>query len=82
MTRFVRTLIAVALLGVLTGCMGRSSVIWNYPHAMHETVAESGQEHYRRVSNVAERDRRALADDLDLFFQTERPTRLTKWHVR
>ena len=45
-----------------------------------ETLSESSDEHYHRVGMILDRDRRALAEDLDLLFLTERPTRLSRWH--
>ena len=74
----------LALVGgfALTACNSPSMVGVNYPHARSATLAESGDEHYQRVSRGAERDRLLLQEDLDLLFQTERPTRLTRWHVK
>lgn len=63
------------------GCMGRSSS-WAYPHGKMETSADTPDDHQERVARALERDRRALGDDLDLLFQTDRPTRLSKWHGR
>lgn len=54
----------------------------NYPHAHSETLTESADEHYHRVSQIAEQDRRLLQDDLDLLFQSDRPSRLTRWHSK
>lgn len=47
-----------------------------------ETLAESPDEHFHRADMILDRDRRALAEDLDLLFMTDRPTRLSKWHGR
>jgi hypothetical protein len=55
---------------------------WMYPHKCTETLAETGEEHQQRVHRALELDRRALAEDLDLVFMTDRPTRLTRWHSR
>lgn len=55
---------------------------WGYPHASMETSPETSREHYERVSSIIAADRRALAEDLDLLFQTERHGRLTRWHSR
>lgn len=44
------------------------------------TLSQTGEEHRQQVRSVWERDKAALMDDLDLLFQTDRPTRLTKWH--
>ena len=54
----------------------------NYPHARFGNLTESPHEHYQRVSNIAATDGRALVDDLDLLFMTDRPTRLTRWTTR
>lgn len=62
----------------ITGCWTASS----RPHTCMETLAEEPDEHYHRSSMILERDRRALAEDLDLLFMTDRPTRLSKWHSR
>lgn len=74
----------VMLLGVLywaTGCMGGKST-WMYPHAGSETLGQTSDEHRQQVSSILEQDRRALNEDLDILFMTDRPTRLTRWHGR
>ena len=53
-----------------------------YPHATIATLALSAHEHYLYVSNIAAQDERALIDDLDLLFLTDRPSRLTRWLSR
>lgn len=75
--------LALTMVGLAcaTGCMGRSSS-WAYPHSNMETGADTPDEHRERVARVLERDRRTLGDDLDLLMQTDRPTRLSKWHGR
>jgi len=81
----VRQWMQVLLLGVLfglTGCIGRSGVWLNYPHAGGETLGETSREHRERVSAVADQDAGAFVEDLDLLFMTDRPTRLTRWHGR
>ncbi len=85
MNRFAGCLLVVGVVAALSvvGCASpRSTVMLNYPHATQGTLAQSPHEHFQTVSNVAAHDGRALIDDLDLFFMTDRPTRLTKWHVR
>lgn len=89
MVRFVRCTLAAALLIALgvPGCAvftrsPRSTVVLNYPHATEATVTQTPQEHYQHVSNIAAQDARALVDDLDLLFFTDRPSRLTRWHAR
>jgi len=79
----VAVLALAAIAFASSGCShnGRPSA-WGYPHASMETTSETSREHYERVSSIIAADRRALAEDLDLLFQTERPTRLTRWHSR
>lgn len=87
MSRLARCVVAIGALGLLGGCAASPGaphplVLFPYPHAALPTNTESGAEHHHRVTNVAFRDMRALAEDLDLLFMTDRPTRLTKWHTR
>ena len=82
MTRKLGTLCLTLLASfVCGGCMGKSAT-WAYPHSRLQTGADTPEEHQERVARILERDRRTLGDDLDLFFQTDRPTRLSKWHGR
>ena len=82
MIRRVAKIVLTGLtLTVLTGCMGAKSA-WMYPHAGTETLGETPDEHHQRVVSSLEQDRRALNEDLDLLFMTDRPTRLTRWHGR
>ncbi|MBI4717104.1 MAG: hypothetical protein HY763_04810 [Planctomycetes bacterium] len=78
----VLTVCGLAFLGLQAGCAPRSTVSWNYPHATTETLSQSPHEHYQSASDVADRDGKALAEDLDVLFMTDRPTRLTRWHDR
>lgn len=55
---------------------------WYYPHARMSNYAETPEEHSFRVYRVLKADRHGLAEDIDLFLQTERPTRLNRWHDR
>ncbi len=64
--------------GGATGCWTAAS----RPHTCMETLAESRDEHFHRADMIYDRDRRALAEDYDLLFQTDRPTRLSRWHGR
>ena len=81
LTRWTLALCAVASLAA-AGCMGRQGVWLNDPHARLETLGETSEEHRERVSAVADQDARALVEDLDVLFMTDRPTRLTRWHGR
>ena len=89
MARFSRCLlVALVLLALaLPGCAAwakiqNASVDLNYPHARGETLAQLPPERYHKVSRVTARDVRAIVEDLDLLFLTDRPTRLTRWHDR
>lgn len=89
MSCFARFMMAACLLTtlVLSGCASYGGVhegasAWAYPHARAATLAESPDDHYHRVAHILAVDRRALAEDLDLFFMTNRPTRLTRWQSR
>ena len=84
MFRFARYAVAACVLFALggLGCQARATVPMFYPHATKGTLAQSPHEHYQFVSNIAAQDERALIDDLDLLFQTDRPTRLTRWLSR
>ena len=87
--RFTRCLMLVGALTALclSGCATwaatqRATVRLNYPHATGETLTDSPQDHYHAIARYSASDARALVDDLDLLFMTDRPTRLTRWHTR
>lgn len=85
MVRVTRTVAGIGLLlvGALAGgCTERSKILWKYPHAERETLSETSQEHFHRVSRVDQWDRQAISEDLDVFFMTDRPSRLSKWHSK
>lgn len=64
------------------GCASPQARKIYYPHSGFEMLGESPDEHHHRIVLIADRDRRALAEDLDVFFLTDRPSRLTRWHSR
>lgn len=89
MTRLVRCTVLASLLATLaiSGCSSwartqRATMGWVNPHAEGETLTQSPHEHYHSVSITSAHDTRALIEDLDLLFLTERPTRLSRWHGR
>ena len=87
MARLARFFVAVSLLATLWGCTAytrapKATVWWAYPHAHEPTLTQTSQEHSQAAYKVAYRDARALVDDFDLLFMTDRPTRLTRWHDR
>ncbi len=82
MRRCTKTLIGLGLIGIglSTGCATMGRVF--YPHRNLETLAMSPDEHRSQVDSIIRADRRGLANDLDLLFMTDRPTRLSRWHDR
>ncbi len=43
------------------------------------TLTQSAGDHLHSIGTVIDYDRRAIFHDLDLLFQTERPSRLSRW---
>ncbi len=89
MTRLVRCTVLACLLVtlVISGCSSwartqRATLGWVNPHADGETLTQSPHEHYHSVSTMSDLDSRAIVDDLDLLFLTERSTRLSRWRGR
>jgi hypothetical protein len=90
MNRVLHGLGVVCLAGALCTLMGcaswtaaqRATLQIQYPHAYGETLTQSPHEHYHAISRVSAIDARALVEDLDLLFLTERPSRLSRWHDR
>ncbi len=80
-TSFVIGGASVLICACVSGCSTKT-VTALHPHARAETLAQTPHEHYHTVSMSVEQDRRGLAEDLDLLFMTDRPTRLTRWHSR
>lgn len=65
------------------GCASSgSSNLWMYPHKDQGNFALSGDDHRHAIARILEVDRRGLIEDLDYFFLTDRPSRLTRWHSR
>lgn len=87
MSRYARFTLVSCFVLVLAGFGCASSrtyekAPWYYPHSRLGNLSESPEEHAHRVGLVAARDRKALFEDLDILFQTDRPSRLTRWHDR
>lgn len=87
MARFARCMMAACLVAtfLLSGCTFWASVreapsAWFYPHS--RTLAEAPDEHRQRIARLLAIDKRAMAEDVDLLFMTERSTRLSRWHDR
>ena len=89
MIRFRSVLVvpAAAALVALSGCQGYARKqeamvgVFN-PHSRGETLGETPEEHYQRVSRYSALDSRGLVEDLDILFMTDRGTRLTRWHEK
>lgn len=83
-------LVTGCLWASLTGCdVGRTSAEVGYAGKLFmqsqnlgPTLTHSTADHMHTINTVIDRDTRALFDDLDLLYMTERPTRLTRWHDR
>ena len=85
--RFSRCAVLACFVSVLaaSGCATSAGakghpLVWTNPHAATETLAESPDDHYNRVSRSIEHDRLGLTEDLDLLFMTEKTSRLSRWH--
>ena len=77
------SLLALAcVLLTLPACSSQKYVDTWYGHADNESIGETGEEHFHRVTRIEDSRRRALNSDLDYLFQTDRPSRLTRWHTR
>lgn len=68
-------------LTVGTGCSHKTRM-WTNPHARKANLGQEPDEHYHYVSRMMKHHHRALVDDLDIFFMTDRPSRLTRWHTK
>ena len=76
-------MVALVQCGCATGSQSRPDYVdLYYPHADRETLALTPAEHRHALEEITKHDARALVEDLDLFFLTDRPTRLTRWHTR
>ncbi len=84
MQRIARVALLVLVLATAwtIGCTSRVSQLWVHAHRHGESLTQTGEEHNRAVIEAVDQDRRALMDDLDLLFLTERTSRLTRWHAR
>ena len=65
---------------ICSGCCGRDWTWLTAPHRSGETLTQNCDDHKEYVNRVADHDARAINDDLDLIFMTDRPSRLNRWH--
>jgi hypothetical protein len=84
-------LIVVSLVGVsLTGCsLGATTAtvadagrVFFMSQELGPTPTQSTGDHMHSINAVIDQDARAFIYDMDLVYQTNRPTRLTMWHDR
>jgi len=80
--RIMTSVLSAGALALLAGCQTRQWTWLTSPNGATQTTTQDREDHKEYVNRVAEHNRRALGDDLDLVFQTDRPTRLTRWQVR
>ncbi len=82
MIRYVTRIVAIGVgLLWLPGCHSANPEK-GYYYEKGETLGQTSDEHRQQVISSREQDRRALKEDLDILFQTDRPTRLTRWHSK
>ena len=84
MVRTVRSAVAFGsfVLLLVVGCSSSSLGASIYPHSGLRTLNQSPHEHRENIGRMENQRRLALVEDLDVFFQTDRPTRLMRWHGR
>jgi len=83
-------MVCSGLLGcAVAGCTGRTiggsayaGKIIMRSQSLGPTLTQSTGDHMHSIGAVIDQDMRALFHDLDLLYQTEKPTRLTPWHDR
>ena len=80
--RFLFGTMALGLFVTSWGCTSTKGQSWPYVHERTETLTETPAEHQHRVHTVANRDAKAIAEDLDILFMTDRPSRLNRWQDR
>ena len=85
MRRLLCSLLLAGCLTISAGCvqMTKEALVVNRTvvRGLTEdgTMTESYTEHLHRLNAVVDTDARALVDDIDLFWQRNRETRLTRW---
>lgn len=81
MTRRITFLALICVgFGALTfGCSTERVTKMRF-HSNNAGIGENPDEHYNRLFRQETHARRALVDDLDVLFLSERPSRLTRWH--
>lgn len=90
MRRFGVIILAVGVTVWAVGCSGpqiakESSLISRYAYrgaTQSSTITQSSAEHLHSLNGVVDLDAKGLLEDVDLFWQRDRGTRLSRWHER
>ena len=80
----------LACLIVTAGCnlgrtaagVGNAGKVIMMAQGLGPTLTQSTGDHMHTISAVIDRDMRAIFDDIDMIYMTDRPRRLTRWHDR
>ncbi len=68
--------------GRTAGLLANAGKIVMMSQGLGPTLTGSTGEHLHAINATIDHDARAFFDDLDLWYQTDRPTRLTRWVER
>lgn len=88
MKKLAIAMLGGALLWIGAGCgtIPANNAYWEYRLQKLSTqssgTVETPGDRMHTLRQVANQDSRALVDDLDYFFMTDRPSRLSRWHNR
>lgn len=84
MIRKTQKLWLLGLLLILSGmgCISTNIAMLAYPHANKINFSQEKDDHRQAIKRIIDHDRRALIEDLDYFYMTDRQSRLTRWHTR
>lgn len=62
--------------------VGSATKLFLFAQGLGPTPTQSVGEHMHDMSAVIDQDTRVFLYDFDMLYQTDRPTRLTRWHSR
>ena len=86
--KFLIVVAGLSLVVAVGGCglIPSSNAYWQYRIDKLTTQdtdsVQSAADRMHVQRQVANQDARAMVDDLDMIFMTERPSRLSRWHNR
>ena len=81
-TLLVSVLLTGCRVGPTASSVASAGKVFMMSQDLGPTLTQSTGEHMHSINAVIDQDLRAFYRDLDLIYQTERPTRLTPWHDR